>query len=62
MTTIVITMQPKPSKFLLLQKKLKKTKKKKNKHQMNGIIEPTRYQYLILTVRNMRYRSSKRFL
>ena len=61
MTTIVITMQPKPSKFLLLQKKLKKTKKK-NKHQMNGIIEPIRYQYLILTVRNMRYRSSKRFL
>ena len=29
MTTIVITMQPKPSKFLLLQKKLKKTKQKK---------------------------------
>ena len=29
MTTIVITMQPKPSKFLLLQKKLKKPKKKK---------------------------------
>ena len=61
MTTIVITMQPKPSKFLLLQKK-KKKKTKKNKHQMNGIIEPIRYQYLILTVRNMRYRSSKRIL